>query len=299
MTLALLTSWDIRLIVVIGLTIPGLLYIRGWRYLRTVSRSSVEGSRTNPRSALVAGWKPFAYLGGLAVIGLALMSPVDVLGGQLFFMHMIQHLLVIMIAVPLMLISNPFPVLMWGLPRSPRLRVSGLLSGPSRFRRVVTRLTSPGIVWLLFFTILVGWHDPNLYNLALRSTFAHDIQHLTFFFASMLFWWHVTGAAPRFHRTLTTFQRLAYVLAIVPANMILGVVISFATEPIYTYYTTVPRLWGLSVVEDQTLSGIIMWIPGSMMYILVALILVSRIVQRESDKPANPDAPWLSDTLAS
>ena len=105
------------------------------------------------------------------------------------------------------------------------------------------------------------------------------------------------ASRPRFHRTLTTFQRLAYVLAVIPANMILGVVIAFATEPIYTYYTTVPRLWGLSVVEDQMISGIIMWIPGSMMYILIALILVSRIVQGEAEKPENPDVPWLVDTL--
>lgn len=297
MTLALLTSWDFRLIVIIGLAIPGILYIRGWRYLRTVTRSSDDPGRANPRAALVAGWKPVAYLSGLVVTGFALMSPVDVLGGQLFFMHMIQHLLMIMISAPLLLVSNPFPVLMWGLPRRGRQKVGGLLNGPSRFRRIVTRLTAPGIAWLFFFTVYVGWHDPNLYNLALRSDFVHDIEHLTFFFASLLFWWHVTGVAPRFHRTLTTFQRLAYVLAIIPANMILGVVISFATEPIYTYYTTVPRIWGLSVIEDQMISGIIMWIPGSMMYILIALILVSRIVQREAEKPESPDLPWLVDTL--
>lgn len=297
MTLALLTSWDFRLIVIIGLAIPGFLYVRGWRYLRTVTRSTDDASRANPRAALVAGWKPFAYIGGLLVTGFALMSPVDVLGGQLFLMHMIQHLLMIMISAPLLLVSNPFPVLVWGLPRRGRQMVGGLLSSKSRFRRVVTKLTAPGIAWLVFFTVYVGWHDPNLYNLALRSDFVHDIEHLTFFFASLLFWWHVTGVAPRFHRTLTTFQRLAYVLAIIPANMILGVVISFATEPIYTYYTTVPRIWGLSVVQDQMISGIIMWIPGSMMYILIALILVSRIVQGEAEKPENPDTPWLVDTL--
>jgi len=210
---------------------------------------------------------------------------------------MIQHLLMIMIAAPLLLVGNPFPVLVWGLPRRGRQIVGGLLSGQSRFRRVITKITSPGIVWLLFFTVYVGWHDPNLYDLALRSEFVHDIEHLTFFFASMLFWWHVTGVAPRFHRTLSTFQRLAYVLSVIPANMILGVVIAFATKPIYTYYTTVPRLWGLTVVEDQMISGMIMWIPGSMMYILAALVLVSRIVQGEAEKPENPDAPWLVDNL--
>jgi len=297
MTQALLLSWDFRLIVLIGLAIPAVLYLRGWRYLRTVTRSQSDATRANPRAALVAGWKPVAYLSGLVAVGIALMSPIDVLGGQLFFMHMIQHLVLIMIAAPLLLVGNPFPVLMWGLPRGARQKVGGLLSGPSKFRRVVTKLTSPGIVWLLFFTVYVGWHDPNMYNLALRSPFVHDLEHLSFFIASMLFWWHVTGVAPRFHRTMTTFQRLTYVLSIIPANMILGVVIAFATEPIYTYYTTVPRLWGLSVVQDQSIAGIIMWIPGSMMYILIALILVSRIVQSESEKPAHPDSPWLVDTL--
>jgi cytochrome c oxidase assembly factor CtaG len=97
---------------------------------------------------------------------------------------------------------------------------------------------------------------------------------------------------------LSTGQRLIYVISVVPANMILGMVIAFATEPIYTYYNSVPRIWGLSVVEDQTISGIIMWIPGSMMYLMVALILLSRIIKAESDKPINPSPPWLADASA-
>ena len=293
---AALTSWDIRLVVLVCMAVPALLYVRGWRHLRRVVASRPARETTNQRNSLVAGWKPFAYLGGLLLLTLALVSPIDVLSSQLFTMHMVQHLLMMMVASVLMVVANPFPVVMWGLPRRPRRIVAGWLAGPSRFRRLITPITSPGVVWIAFIIIYIGWHDPNMYNLTLTNELVHDIEHMMFFGISVLFWWHVTGVAPRFHRTLSTGQRLIYVVAIVPVNMIIGVVIAFATEPIYTYYTSVPRLYGLSVMADQTIAGIIMWIPGSMMFLLIGIVLLSRIVQTEANKPLDPEPPWLVDT---
>ncbi|MEA3334753.1 MAG: cytochrome c oxidase assembly protein [Chloroflexota bacterium] len=296
---ALLQSWEWRIDVILVLMIAGALYTRGWRRLHAIVCQHPETPRTNPRSPLVTGWKLASYWSGLAVLAVALMSPIDVLSSQLFSMHMIQHLLLVMIAPPLLLIANPFPIIMWSLPVKARRQASQLLNQETRFRQVLTRITAPGIVWFLYVAVYIGWHDPDMYNLALQSNFFHDLEHITFFVTAMLFWWHVTGVAPRFHKTFTGSKRLLYVISVIPVNMFAGVAIAFANQPIYDYYTTVPRFYGLSVMEDQMLAGTIMWIPGSMMFLLAALILLARIVQTEADKSIDANPAWLVDENSS
>jgi cytochrome c oxidase assembly factor CtaG len=222
------------------------------------------------------------------------MSPIDVLGGQLLLMHMVQHLLLVMFVSPLLLIANPLPFFMWGLPAGVRHELGRLLSQQSTFRRGLRWLTSPGLVWMAFVAAYLGWHDPNAYNAALKSDLIHDLEHLTFFGTAMLFWWHIIGAGPRL-RSLSRGVRLAYVLGAVPVNMAAGVTIAFAGQPIYTYYTAVPRPWGLTLMQDQMIGGVIMWIPGSMMFLLAALILIVQLVQAEADKQPLPEVERATD----
>lgn len=264
----LLLSWAWRPEILLTTGLAAALYLVGrWRLRR-------RGS-----SGLVSPWRLVSYLTGLATLWIALMSPIDVLSDQLFFMHMVQHLLLVMIAPPLLLLAQPMPVAMWGLPKALRLEVARWLRVESPLRRVVRSLTTPGLVWLYFVAILVGWHEPKLYSLTLESDIVHDLEHLSFFGTALLFWWHVVGAAPRFHRKLSQGVRIGYALSVVPANALLGISIAFATEPIYYYYTTVPRLWDTSVLQDQMLGGVIMWIPGSMMYMVAALVLIAHLVR--------------------
>lgn len=274
-----------------------MLYLAGWRRLRSLSRVRAGHKRhSNLRvQPLAAGWKLATYWGGLLAIAVALMSPVDILSSQLFFMHMTQHLLLTMVAVPLLLIGNPFPVVVWGLPRGVRRGVSGLFNGRSAFRRALAKVTSPGIVWLFYVCALIGWHDPQLYDLALRNQLVHDLQHLSFFVTTVLLWWHVLGVAPRLHRSMTVGQRLVYTISVVPVSMIIGVVIAFATTPLYPYYLAAPRLMGLSVMEDQMISGILMWIPGSEMFFWAALIVLTQIVNAEAQRAMRPNQAWRVD----
>lgn len=292
---AALSSWDWRPDVIIVLALAGTLFITGWWRLR---QRTLAARRSGSWRA-AAMWRPVSYVAGLIFVGLALMSPLDVLSSQLFSMHMIQHLLLIMIAPPLMLIANPLPFMLWGLPGKWRLSIgrglARLLSGKSVFRQYLRKATTPGVVWLIWLVSIISWHDPNAYNAALRSNVVHDIEHLTFFLGGMLFWWHVTGAGPRIHKQFGLIGRIAFTLSAVPPNMLTGAAIAFAQDPIYTYYNNVPRLMGLSVMEDQQLGGVIMWVPGSMMYIIAALVLISRLLQGESRKPALPESEWGSD----
>lgn len=243
-------------------------------------------------SKLVKPWRSVAYLAGLAVVAIALMSPIDVLSSQFFFMHMVQHLLLVMIAPPLLFVGDPMPIMIWGLPSGLRLEIGRWLRPESRFRRTVRSLTTPGVVWFLFVATLVGWHDPRLYGLALESELVHDLEHLTFFGTAVLFWWHIIGSAPHIHKRLSPGVRIGYALSVVPPTALTGIAIAFASEPIYEYYMTVPRPGEMTVMQDQMLSGVIMWIPGSMMYIIAALILIAQIVRSEDSREPLPESEW-------
>lgn len=296
-TKAVLLSWDWKIEVIIVLALAGTIYLRGWLRLRRRAHGS-DGYGGNRRSPwrLTAVWRPLAYFGGLFAIALSLLSPIDALGQQLFLMHMVQHLLLIMIAPPLLLITNPMPFLLWGLPDRWRLNaghaIGAGLHRKSRFRQTMRTITNPGIVWLVWVIALIGWHDPAMYNAALVYEWVHNLEHLTFFIASMLFWWHVTGAGPRIHKQFGLFGRTALVISAVPPSMLTGMVLAFATSVIYSYYTAVPRLWGIDAMSDQQIGGFIMWVPGSMMYILAALFLISRILDQEARKPVMPESKW-------
>jgi len=264
----LLTTWDLRLDVSLYLAVAGLLFTTGWLRLRR--RGQLR---------LATGWRLASYLGGLTLLAVALMSALDVFGGQLFFVHMIQHLLMVMIVPPLLLLANPFPFVIWGLPEGKQIG-ERLFSPGARFRSALRQATRPALVGFAFVAILWGWHDPTLYSAAQGASWAHDLEHLTFFGAAMLLWWHVIGAGPLIHKRLPPLARVGLLLATAAANMITGVVIAMANAPLYPYYTGVPRLWGISVMQDQVLSGIIMWIPGTMMYLLAAVIIIIRLLNR-------------------
>lgn len=282
---ALLTSWDLRPEILLTLGVLGGLFTLGWTRLRRRSR----------QNRLAAPWRLASYWAGLIVLAVALMSGIDILSGQLFFMHMIQHLLLVMIAPPLLLLTNPFPFVLWGLPPAARRWVGGFFVRDSAFRRGLQTISRPPVVWMAFVGLLLFWHDPNLYNLALTSDPVHDLEHLSFFVPGMFFWWNVIGAGPRLHGALSPVVRIAFVLLAVPPTFLLGAVIGFSTTIIYTYYESVPRIYGISTLSDQQLAGFIMWVPGSMMYIIAALVLLATLLGKEDDKPVPGMETWATD----
>jgi cytochrome c oxidase assembly factor CtaG len=288
---ATLTSWDLRVEVILILATAGILYTLGWWRLR--KRTRLQNTRS--RWQLGAWWRPAIYLGGLILLAIALMSPIDVLGAQLFTMHMVQHVLLVMLIPPLILLANPLPFLLWGMPGRTRLAAGRWLGRKAGLRRVLLRVTGPGWVWLVFVIIYWGWHDPAVYVLALENRFVHDLEHITFFLISMLYWWHIISAGPRIHRPLPPLARIGYLLAAIPPTMLAGIAIAFANQPIYSYYEAVPRIWGLSALEDQRIAGVIMWVPGSMMYMVAILILANRWLQTEAKKPSLPEKNWATD----
>jgi putative membrane protein len=293
---AFLSSWDLRIELILVLALAGTIYTRGWWRLRkrTAEQRTAARQRVNRRQA-GALWRPVLYILGLVILGIALMSPLDVVGSQLFFLHMIQHVLMMSIVPPLLLLANPLPYFLWGLPAGARRPLGSVLGRRGNLRAALRKFTGPGIVWIGFVILYLGWHDPMLYNAALESELVHDLEHISFFGVAMLYWWHITGAGPVVHKPLPVIGRFFYVLLAIPPNMIAGMAIAFSQSPIYSHYEAMPRIWNMSVMSDQRLAGVIMWVPGSMMYIVAALVAIASWLQDEEEKPALPESEWATD----
>ena len=281
---ALFLHWQFRPDVVALLAVFAAAYTVGWLRLRR--RAGSEAGRRRMARRLAAYW------GGIGALALALLSGVNTLGEQLFWMHMIQHLLLVMVAVPLLWLGNPFPFVLWGLPYG--RKVGGMLfARNSLFRRALAALSRPGVAWFLFAANLWGWHDPQLYSAAQGREWAHYLQHLLFFATAMLLWWNVIGAAPHLRGSPPLLLRCALLVGAAVANMIPGVLIAMADQPLYSYYVGLGGSWGFSALDDQRLAGLIMWIPGTMMYLLGVLAVIAALGRKQAGfvSPASAALP--------
>ncbi|MFQ5897383.1 MAG: cytochrome c oxidase assembly protein [Candidatus Methylomirabilia bacterium] len=266
---AFLGSWGLRLDVLLVLTTLGAGYTVGW----------VRMCRADPRTALVG--RLCSYHAGLLLVAVALLSPLDTFSALLFFMHMTQHVLLIMFAPPLLLLGNPLPVFLWALPEPVRRRAGRFMAPGGRGYTALRLLTWMPGAWALYVVNLWAWHHPAVYHAALQSELAHNVEHLSFFLTGLLFWWPVVNPAPQPRGAVPYGFRIFYVLGAALQNTFLAALITLSNRIIYAHYASVPRLWGLTVSDDQTIGGLIMWLPGGMMYLLTILILVARLLSHE------------------
>lgn len=264
------TEWHWRPDVVIVVTFLSTTYVVGWRRLR----------RRNSHSA--KKWQLLVYLTSMATICLALLSPIDALGSLLFIFHMTQHELLMMVAAPLLLLANPLPVLLWGVPIRLRHSLGRILTRDAPVRRALKIITWMGLTLPLYLVNLWSWHYPPVFETALRDDLIHDLQHLSFFITGLLFWWPVINPAPKVHGYIPYGFRIFYVIAATLPTMLPVMGLVFFTERIfYPYYTTVPRLWGLTVIEDQSNGWAIMALAEGTAYLIAILLLVARMAVHE------------------
>jgi cytochrome c oxidase assembly factor CtaG len=267
---SLYADWHWRLDVLFVVVFFGATYVRGWLRLHR------RAARVTPR------WQLTLYLSALVSVLLALISPIDAMASALLSMHMVQHLLLLMIAPLFILLANPLAAFLWGLPGKWRQRIGRLLIRRSPFRRGLWVLTLMPIAWSLYVVDLWVWHHPFFYELGLRNQWAHDIQHLLFFFTALLFWWPVVNPAPRLHGAISYGFRIVYLIAATLQNTVLGMAISLPEKVLYPFYETVPRLRDLSPINDQALGGGIMWVSGHM-YLIPIIVLVARMLTHEEE----------------
>jgi putative membrane protein len=224
------------------------------------------GRTIHPQSVLWSvGW--FA-LGWISLV-VALDSPLHELGEQLFWVHMTQHEILMLISAPLLVLSRPLVTFLWALPPSWRDRLAALARARA-FRTSWVSVSAPISAWLLSAMALWAWHIPWLFDQTLRSDWIHAAQHTTFLVTALIFWW------PLVNRTATLGYGggLTYIFTTILHTSVLGALLTFAPKPWYSSYVATAPAWGFTALEDQQLGGLIMWIPAGTLLLIVALVLL-------------------------
>ena len=265
-----LTAWSWDPVVLVGVLLAGGLYWRGWHRLRRKSKAAAQ-----VRAAQCFGL-------GLALLVLALCSPIGTYDQTLFSLHMVEHLLLTIAVPPLLLLGRPLVPILWGLPDAERRGAARLIGPTSAPARIGQTLAEPKLALTLFVVTFAVWHVPALYDAAQGQTGLHYLEHTAFFLTAILFWWpviHPSGGS----RTLSKVAGIGYFSVPMFESTLIGALLTFSTRPFYATYALAPRVTSLSVVDDQQLAGLIMWIPGGLVYVAAILWLLASLLREEED----------------
>jgi putative membrane protein len=257
----------------------------GWLYMSGVRRLWHHAAA----SAGVSWMQVCAFAVGWLTLILALLSPLDTLGGALFCAHMVQHELLMIVAAPLLILGHPLGPFVWALPASWRKPASDLCR-TTGLQAAVHGLTRPLCAWIVCAAVLWLWHIPVLFDAALASEAVHALQHACFFVSALLFWWALfQRRAPASRYGLSVF----YVFTTGVHSSMLGALLTFSGTPWYlgyegylgyggyssyvrsSAYLGTAQAFSLTPLEDQQLGGLIMWIPGGLIYLAVTLVLMA------------------------
>jgi cytochrome c oxidase assembly factor CtaG len=218
-----------------------------------------------------------AFLGGIVAIGAALESPLHLLGAQLLQAHMVQHLLLLMVAPPLIWLGIPLLPMLQGLPKRLLHTWVGPLFAWPPLTRGFRWLVRPPVAWMAFVGSTWAWHTPALYDRALASECWHYAQHACFLATALAFWWPVVRPWPS-RPVVSPWVIVLYLILADLQNTVLSAWLVFAERPIYVAYSAVPRLWSVSALDDQAAAGAIMWVPGSVAFLLPVVWIVSQML---------------------
>ena len=256
--LAVLESWQIRPVLMTAAALACIVYIRGFLKLR------------RQMAARFPTWRLAAFIGGQATLIVAVASPLDAFSSLLLQVHMIQHLMLMLIAPPLILMGAPAIPMLRGLPASFAQQSLGPFLKWPALRRFWNWLVHPVTAFVAFSVATWTWHIPAPYQFALRSPGWHQVEHICFFVSALLFWFPVVQPWPA-KSVWPRWAMVPYLLLADVQNMFLSVVLTFSERLIYPIYGAVPRLDGISAINDQVAAGAIMWVPGSMFFLVPAI----------------------------
>lgn len=253
-------SWSFEPALLATLALTALVYGRGRARLgRRIAVHSVRArSRTDARRAL-------AFSIGLVVLAAALLSPLDALASTLFSAHMVQHLVLMLVAAPLLAYARPMAALAAGLPAAGREVAHGTTGDV--LRSTARALAKPLVVWTVGTLVLWAWHVPILYEAALSNDAVHVVEHASFLGAALLFWSVVLGSGAR--RGVARPVAMLLVLASSVPGSALGAVLLLASKPFYPAHAPGARAWDVSPLGDQQVAGGLMWGPPTLLYVVV------------------------------
>lgn len=281
-----------RVLAAVLLVTAALIYIRGWRRLR--GHYPTDGFSLASRRSL------FFFMTGLVLLGVVLVSPLAALSLQYFSARMVQHMMLIASAPSFLLLANPAPALVNGMPfgfrRTAALELEYAESGappPDAPRRFLYWVTSPGVTLLMFLCVCWFWYDPKIHHATITNGLLHDIELLSLFTVGVLNWWHITAALPHIHKPMRPALRVFYTFISIWPLKVVGLILLFTTKQYYTY----PSTWSTSglAINDYVFGAMIAWIVSGLAYVAAGFMIFEDFLGREQDKPNLPDHLWATD----
>src|SRR5271165_231124 len=271
-TQAVLRSWSIPPAATFAIALSALVYLRGWWLLRRAGSPSIPP------------WRAVTFLLGLLSLWIALASPMDVFNSFVLTAHMLQHMMLMMVAPPLILLGAPLVPTVRGLPVFAAREFAGPFLNWPAAKNIGGVLTHPVVALLLMGLAMFAWHTPVLYELALRSSAWHQVEHACFLVTSVIFWWPVVEPWPG-RAQWPRWAMVPYLLIADLQNTVLSAILAFSDRVLYPSYSAVPRLFGFSALEDQVAAGAIMWVVGSLAFVVPALIIAVQCLSKRSAQP--------------
>ena len=249
-------AWDLEPVLIVPAVALVAVYVHGL-------------DRWRERSRPHAWWRTASFVSGVAIVLLALLSPLHWLSDHHFTFHMVQHELLMMLAAPLILLGAPTTPLLRGIPRGLRRAVVEPFVNAHAVRVGFGWLTHPVTAFVTYTVVLYAWHFvPGWYAATITNGYIHDLQHLTFLGSAMLVWWNVIDPRP-LHARLPYPLRMVFLFAVATPKAFMGAFITLSPRAIYAdAYGGVPPVFDMSLASDQVVGGMIMWVPSLMMYLL-------------------------------
>lgn len=278
----LVREWSFDPIVVLALLFSATLFTVG------LYRFYHESSKRKTRRM----WSAIYFAGGWLSLFVSLVSPVHAWSRVLFSAHMTQHEILMLVAAPLLVLSQPLVPFMWALPLKWSRRLGKIGKSPI-ISKAWHWVTIPIVAWIVHAVALWTWHIPTLFEAVMQNELVHTAQHLSFLVSSLLFWWALIHGA----RGIAGYGAAAlYVFTTSLQSGLLGALITLAGTVWYPSYIGLTQSWGLTPLEDQQLGGLIMWIPAGLIYVFAGLLLFqgwlreseSRARERVTTDPVQP-----------
>ncbi len=257
--------------------LPALVALLLWRY-------GIRKVRREHPGHPVARHRTVSWTLGVLAIVVALDSGIERYDTTLFSVHMVQHLMLTLVAPPLLLYAGPITLILQA--SSPETRRRWIL--PFLHSRVLRVLSFPVVAWILFAAVMWGSHFSPLFDISLENEWVHRLEHALFLTAALLFWWPVVGPDPSPWR-MTPAVKVLYVGLQMPQNTFLALAIYMASTPLYAHYVTTIRSWGPTPLEDQQAAGGIMWLGGDFAFLTMVILLVYAWMRHEERRTVGED----------
>jgi putative membrane protein len=253
-----------------ALIVTLLVYLRGWLRLRNSEDRNVES------------WRAGSFAFGLLFVWIATASPLTALDHESLTMHMAQHLLLMTLAPPLLLLGMPRKPLVHSLSQGPLQEIRRPLRA-ELLHQFASVVTNPASCWFAAASTLVLWHIPSLFILGLSSPMWHGVEQASFLTTGLLFWWPVIRPLQNSRRWPESSILLYLFLATLPCDILSGFLV-FCDRVIYPVFLSSPRSFGLSPLEDQQCAGALMWTCVTVVYLIAGAVFTMRLLTPDGSK---------------